>query len=162
YHDILGAIPVPPTVRIEPEVKAEKGLRAEISRFFLWRGRGFWVGAIAVASAMFAERLVVARDIVTSIHWYAPTIALMLLGWLGTYSNKSMICVPVPHHAAEGTLPVRVKRVAAAPAARPRPWAVVQRILNWRGDRWRWFLAFIALGLNLYCANQIRQDYYST
>lgn len=166
YRARLAADPLPPTVPLaEATATPTPGPFAGIGRFWLWRGRGLWVGGIAIATALFAQRLIVeGRQILPSIHWYAAAIFLMIIGWLGTYRNQTFLTQPIPRRAAAGTLPVRV---VAPPVIRRRPRlalpVVVPRALAARlGDRWRYLVAFLALALNLYSANQLRSDYYST
>ena len=62
----------------------------------MWRTRGLWFGLIAIGIAMYAQKLTtVDRQIIPSIHWYALAIAVLLVGWLGTYVNRSFLVVPL-------------------------------------------------------------------
>jgi DNA-binding beta-propeller fold protein YncE len=166
YRARLAAVPLPPTVLVDTGVAAntQPGWAAALGRFWLVRGRGLWLGGIAIAMALFAQRLVTGdRAILLSIHWYAAAIFLMIIGWLGTYQNRTFLTLPVLRRAAAGTLPVR-PHIEPGAARRPRlglrllPRALAARM----GDRWRYGVAFLALALNLYSANQLRSDYYST
>lgn len=63
----------------------------------LARSRALWLGLLALAFALYGQKLVwVDREVVLSIRWYAVGIALALLGWHGTYRNKRMLAAPLP------------------------------------------------------------------
>ena len=173
YRQALADAAIPATRVLPAEGEKKPGLLEALNQFWLWRSRGFWLGAPAVAYAMFGQRLIATQQaILVSIRWYALAIFLMIVSWLGTYKNKTFLSAPVERRAAVSTLPVRVKAPALpAPGARrfgrlrlptlprgPRM-RVFRRVLG--GERWRWGLALLAFLLNLYCANQLRSDYYS-
>ena len=118
---------------------------------WLWRTRGFWLGGIGLALAMYAQKvLIVDKEVVLSIRWYALSIFVVLVAWLGTYRNKSVLVEVVPEvrdgsdkrkaaaaptgtsaataatASTASTLPVRPKKpaenvVAPAPAAPAAP-----------------------------------------
>jgi sugar lactone lactonase YvrE len=70
-------------------------LRARIAANSVWRTRGIWLGGTGVALAMFAQKtLTVDGQVITSIRWYALAIFVVLLAWLGTYKNKSLLAEP--------------------------------------------------------------------
>jgi 4-amino-4-deoxy-L-arabinose transferase-like glycosyltransferase/sugar lactone lactonase YvrE len=175
---------LPPTVRVAPDAEAapaatpRPGLLAAFTNSWFWRGRGLWFGGIAVALALYGQKLVTEeRDIVPAIRWYAAAIILMILAWLGTYRNKSFLTLPpLRRRAVRGTLPVRVAAAASgASVAEARPGLAarlaarlptvplpqwVARLLG--NGRWRYGVAFLALGLNLWSMGRIQADYYSS
>jgi hypothetical protein len=62
----------------------------------LFRTRGLWLGLVALSLGLYAQMLTTAnRDILNSIHWYTLAIVVLILGWLGTYKNRSLLVVPV-------------------------------------------------------------------
>ncbi len=158
---------------------ALRALWSRIAGSWPWRTRGFWLGALAIGLAMYAQKLVwVDRAVLESIRWYALAILLMILAWAGTYRNRSCLSISVPADRGEShrnggavngpttTLPVR----PASPEANKTPTAgrsiwirKLRRAWRWIRERsWpRYVVAFIALALNIYCAGLLRQDYYS-
>lgn len=159
---------------------------------WIWRTRGLWVGGLGIAFGMYAQKvLIVDHELIASIRWYVLSIFLVLVGWLGTYRNKSVLVdvvsekrkkpdaprkvAPAPRPAPPATtLPVRSKSHAATPAA---PYAaptatarsrgsdllsaLLLRFPNLRSTGPRYLLAFAALLLNIYSANTLRADYFS-
>ncbi|MEO8287333.1 MAG: PA14 domain-containing protein [Chloroflexota bacterium] len=107
----------------------------------LWRSRAVVLGLAALGCALYGQKLVwVDHEVMLSIRWYAVAVVVMLLGWLGTYKNKSMLVVPTPAftvRASTGRYSLRAGR-----------WA-------------RYLLAFLGFAIALYCSNLIRQDNYS-
>ena len=99
---VAEPVPTPEPMR-EPVAASEK----KVSFIgIIWRTRGLWLGLVAVGIAMYAQKLTtVDRNILQSIHWYILAIAVLLLGWLGTYKNRSFLVVPVPREkkSAEGS-----------------------------------------------------------
>src|SRR5207253_4428096 len=87
------------------------------------------------------------------IRLYALGILLVLLAWLGTYKNKSMLLSPdLP--ALVSNLPARVK------AASERSRRV--RVPAWTLTAFRYLLAFSALALNIYVVwFHLRTNYFS-
>ncbi len=174
--------PLPKTVLIGPagetETTRKRGPLAAFTGSWFWRGRALWFGGIAVALALYGQRLVtVDHEIVLAIRWYAAAIVLMILSWLGTYRDKSFLTVPLPRRqAARSTVPVRVPGAQTPSPIRP---GLVDRLVQapllarWprlqtlaraigAGGRWRYGIAFLALGLNLWSMGQLRSDLYSS
>ncbi|HYO50422.1 MAG TPA: glycosyltransferase family 39 protein [Chloroflexia bacterium] len=136
-----------PPQKVEAEVEAspakKPGLRERIGQSWVWRTRGLWLGLLALALAMYAQKLTtVDRMVIPSIRWYALAIIVMLIAWAGTYKNKSCLVVPAnwakriikhevppkaeaktetkvpPTESIKTTLPVRSR--PAQPVAPPR------------------------------------------
>lgn len=194
--------------------------RAQNAVSWIWETKGMWLGGLGLAVAMNAQKvLIVDREVVASIRWYVLAVFLVLVAWLGTYRNKSVLvevvreererpkkrtrAVVVPQRSAPptatSTLPVRPKSqsetavkpytAAVAPATtlpvrtrnrteavrgpQPAPEATVRaraaEALETLGGRFpglarnwpRYFVAFVALLLNIHSANTLRGDYYS-
>jgi sugar lactone lactonase YvrE len=192
-------VPVPNRSRPRPNPVRRAG--AFIAQSWLWRSRGFWLGAVGLGLALYGQKLVtVDRQIVESIRWYGMGIIVMLIAWLGTYKNKVGMVVPVvpagrselattlPTRSGSRRSPVAQPVVAQLPAPRVNWWsrfAPVRRHSSpgasldarhpfrerWRAlttrfpfIAWPWpryLLAAAALAVNLWCASQIRQDYFS-
>ena len=77
----------------------------------IYRTRGLWLGLAAVGIALYAQMLTTANsDILNSIHWYTLAIVVMIVGWLGTYRNRSLLVVPIRR-------PKRASTEAASEAA---------------------------------------------
>ncbi|HET9495693.1 MAG TPA: glycosyltransferase family 39 protein, partial [Chloroflexia bacterium] len=75
----------------------QRSLWSRLRDNFVVRTRGFWLGAIGVALAINAQRiLTVERDVVTSIRWYFIAILVVIVAWAGTYRNKSTLAEPLP------------------------------------------------------------------
>jgi sugar lactone lactonase YvrE len=165
--------------------------------------------------------LIVDHEVVGSIRWYVLAIFLVLVAWLGTYRNKSVLAEVVPEERVAreprgkaSLLPARKTGVSSAQVAptatasttlptRPRaanptpvptstlpirpsgrsrtpvvPYVAPKKDLRSQGaellatarDRYpglvksgpRYLLAFVALLLNVYSANTLRGDYYSS
>ncbi|HET6262979.1 MAG TPA: PA14 domain-containing protein, partial [Chloroflexia bacterium] len=119
----VASLPAPTVADVEapaavdgaaPDVKLGPGARASRGRTpepWLWRTKGFWLGGIGVAFAMNAQKvLIVDREVVGSIRWYVLAIFLVLVVWLGTYRNKSVLAEVV-----------REERVERKPRARTSP-----------------------------------------
>ncbi|HVF99892.1 MAG TPA: hypothetical protein VND68_08650, partial [Chloroflexia bacterium] len=97
-----------PGVKPEPVARASRGQTPEP---WLWRTKGFWLGGIGLAFAMNAQKvLIVDHEVVGSIRWYALAIFLVLVAWLGTYRNKSVLAEVM-----------REERVERKPRARTSP-----------------------------------------
>ncbi len=156
-----------PDLSTSPGEKPRPGVRAAIVSIWLWRTRGFWLGGVGVGLALFGQEvLTVDHNVTNSIRWYALGIVMVLLAWLGTYKNKSLLVVPV--RRVVNTMPVRQGRSAGRSQN-----SVAQRGLSvrWRqlvrryplvaGTWSRYLLAFAAFDLNIYSATLIRNDYYS-
>ncbi|HYO49537.1 MAG TPA: hypothetical protein VEW94_06765, partial [Chloroflexia bacterium] len=80
---------------VEASPGKKPGLRERIGQSWVWRTRGLWLGLLAVALAMYAQKLTtVDRAVIPSIRWYALAIIVMLIAWAGTYKNKSCLVVP--------------------------------------------------------------------
>lgn len=161
--------PTSTLAREEPHV----GVRARLTSNWLWRARGFWLGGTGLGLALFGQKvLTVDHDVVGSIRWYALGIVVVLLAWMGTYKNKSLLVEPVRRlssvlAATESTLPVRASRakfLASEMEHKRRVsswWWLKARSAPRVSTIARYVVALVALALNLYSANLIRQDYYS-
>lgn len=134
--------PVPPTPASPADVEAAPltGWRAHVAASWLWRTRGFWLGGAGMALSFWGQKvLIVDHDVVSSIRWYALGIITVLVAWLGTYKNKTLLVepdssknkrrtigsqapastapqAPVPPAILVTTLPVRSKNAAATRA----------------------------------------------
>jgi DNA-binding beta-propeller fold protein YncE/4-amino-4-deoxy-L-arabinose transferase-like glycosyltransferase len=76
--------------------KRRRRILERIKSNAIYRTRGLWLGLVAVGVALYAQMLTTAnRDIVNSIHWYTLAIVIMIVGWMGTYKNRSMLVVPL-------------------------------------------------------------------
>jgi DNA-binding beta-propeller fold protein YncE len=66
------------------------------------------------------KALIVDKELVASIRWYVLAIFLIIVGWLGTYRNKSVLVEVVPE---EGSLPkeAEARAVTAPEATVPAP-----------------------------------------
>jgi sugar lactone lactonase YvrE len=178
-----------PAAEVKPEKKPGLFRRAigRIGESWIWRARGFWLGFIAICLAIYGQKLVtVDRDILGSIRWYGAGIILMLIAWTATYKNKTGLVVPAPRVTGQpATLPTRTrsrrngstalaetgrggvwKRLGRSDASEPGPIKARWRAATTRypiiaGPWPRYLLALIALALNLWSANEIRQNYFS-
>lgn len=153
--------------------ESHTGVCSRLASNRLWRARGFWLGGVGLGLALFGQKvLTVDHDVVGSIRWYALGIVVVLLAWMGTYKNKSLLVEPAPRlpsisaAATESTLPVRPSRAKSLASGMEHK----RRVSSWRlrarstlrvGIIVRYLIAFVAFALNLYSANLIRQDYYS-
>ncbi len=95
---------------------------ARIAANPIWRTRGLWLGGTGVGLAMFAQKtLTVDGQVVPSIRWYALAIFVMLVAWLGTYKNKSLIMEPAPQVRRVSIFKTLFRRTPAAPASPQQP-----------------------------------------
>ncbi|HKP53410.1 MAG TPA: PA14 domain-containing protein [Chloroflexia bacterium] len=101
-----------PVVSTAVTNKKQPSARSLLGRFGaqivvpIWRTRGLWLGGTGIGIAMFAQKVLTVdgpSHVVESIRWYALAIFVMLVAWLGTYKNKSLIAEPTP----------QVRRIAA-------------------------------------------------
>ena len=180
-----------PLSPLNPRPHVLKRIGSGIAESWLWRSRGLWLGAMGLGFALYGQKLVtVDRQIVPSIRWYALGIFVMFIAWLGTYKNKSGLVVPLKRQELTTTLPTRSgsRRAGASNATTHQRGSFWSRLLPRRAStrdrgepgpirqRWRalttrfpfitapwprYLLAAIALSLNLWSANAIRQDYFS-
>jgi hypothetical protein len=77
----------------------------------LWRARPLVLGLIALGLAYSGQHILVERGgggVIDATRWYVLGIVVMLLAWIGTYKNKSLI---YPALRAHSTLPVRKSRI---------------------------------------------------
>lgn len=145
-HPAVEVNPVTP-VAIAP--KPNISWSAYTANAWLWRTRGFWLGGAGMALAFWGQKtLTVDHDVVSSIRWYALGIIVVLVAWLGTYKNKTLLIEPVdrtrsvpatqpavatarqasvPFTAPVTTLPVRSRQSAAAMAT-PAPAATTPKV----------------------------------
>jgi len=106
------------------------------------------LGALGVGLALYGQSRVVDGQILSAVHWYALGLAVLLVAWLGTYRNKSLLRLPPARLAAatpSGVAPLGL--LNRRPALRMVP---------------RYALALGALGLNLYSTLLIRAGGYDS
>jgi sugar lactone lactonase YvrE/4-amino-4-deoxy-L-arabinose transferase-like glycosyltransferase len=157
----------------------------------IWRTRALWLGLGGVGLAMYAQKLTtVDRDILSSIHWYALAIFVILLGWLDTYTDRSFLTRPVTRlkrlltpppsdpttapspnglhpTSPDDPLPVPTEPLAtsSSPPAPRKLLPPLQRVSRFLPSSmagwWRYSLAFAALLINLFAAQLLRANYYS-
>lgn len=125
----------------------------------IWGSKGLWLGLIALGMALYGQKVLVEQQaVITSIRWYAAAIVLLLVGWLGTYRNKSFLLTP-DSPPPVSSVPLRA-RAAASSARRMMPqWP--KGLPRWLGTALRYALAAAALALNIYSVAQLRGDYFS-
>ncbi len=139
----------PPAADPVPDRPPPSGGRwAILTRPPLVHARAFVLGALGVGLALYAQRRVGDGQILSAIHWYALALAVLLIAWLGTYRNKSLLRLP-PERA-----PVAALTAAAHPGLLARRPAL--RMVP------RYMLALGALGLNLYSTQLIRAASYDS
>lgn len=79
-----------------PPRKKRRGILNRLRSNALYRTRGLWLGLAAVGVALYAQKLTTAdKQILPSIHWYILAIVILIVGWMGTYKNRSFLVVPV-------------------------------------------------------------------
>ncbi|HUS15736.1 MAG TPA: PA14 domain-containing protein [Chloroflexia bacterium] len=154
---------LPDAVPAAQPAAAPRGWRAAVQSSALLRSRAVLGGGLALALGLYAQRLVGERAIQLSIRWYAAAIILMVLAWLGTYRNKSMVLLPFRPVLNRG-LPLRVVRAARARRGLPQiaPWRRAIAARPGLALLPRYAIALGALALNLWSTAQLRAHSYDS
>ncbi|MDQ2809017.1 MAG: PA14 domain-containing protein [Chloroflexota bacterium] len=140
-------LPAPDNVAPDPE-PVRAGRLLFLTRPALVRARALLLGALGVGLALYGQKRVVDGQILSAIHWYTLGLAVLLVAWLGTYRNKSLLRLPpLPVAAATPVGSAPLGLLARRPALRMVP---------------RYVLALAALGLNLYSTTLIRAGGYDS
>ncbi|MEA2573706.1 MAG: hypothetical protein QOH93_1004, partial [Chloroflexia bacterium] len=88
---------------------------------WLWRTKGLWLGGLGLIAALNGQKvLIVDHELVASMRWYALAIFLVLVAWLGTYRNKSVL-VEVVREQGEPRVVRKTPAAVASPATPATP-----------------------------------------